>query len=229
MGGVFVVPDPVVLNHVLMSHGIRAALTAENAAESHYTGVRAMTELLAHTDVREGNLDVWAHYDRAYFGVAGLDGDELDAAITARGELRKQGEGELVWRHLLAENIAGFARVASLRPVAIVTNNNGTAIQQCLDYGICQLDDGPLPKVAAIVDSGVLGIAKPDPAIFQPALEALSTTAGRTLYVGDTVHADVRGAEAAGMPVVQLDPFDHHDDHEHWRLPDLHSLAEYFA
>ncbi len=229
MGGVFVVPDPVVLNDILLSHGVRAALAPENAAESHYAGVRAMTELLEHADVRDGNLDVWEHYDRAYFGVVGIDGDELDVAIGARGELRKHGEGELVWRHLLAENIAGFARIAALRPVAIVTNNNGTAIQQCLDHGICQLDDGPLPRVAAIVDSGVLGISKPDPRIFDPAIAALATAADRTLYVGDTVHADVRGAQAAGMPVVQLDPFDHHDDHDHWRLPGLHALADHLT
>ncbi|MBT5140581.1 MAG: HAD family hydrolase [Acidimicrobiaceae bacterium] len=229
MGGVFIVPDPVVLNRVLLSHGVSAALTGENAAQRHYAGVRAMTELLAHTDVREGNLDVWEHYDRAYFGVAGIDGDDLDVAIGARRELRAQGEGELVWRHPLAENIAGFARIAMLRPVAIVTNNNGTAIQQCLDHGICQVGEGALPQVAAIVDSGVLGISKPDPRIFEPAIEALATTAGRTLYVGDTVHADVRGAQAAGMPVVQLDPFDYHDDHDHWRLPGLHALADHLA
>jgi putative hydrolase of the HAD superfamily len=229
MGGVFVVPDPAVVNAMLQSHGLRGAVTRDNAAESHYTGVRAMTELLAHTDVSEGNLDVWEHYDRAYFGVAGLDGDDMVSAIRARGELRRQGEGNVVWRHRLVDNIDGFARIAGLRPVAIVTNNNGTAIQQCIDHGICQLDDGPLPKVAAIVDSGVLGISKPDPRIFDPAVDALGTPRARTLYVGDTVHADVRGAEAAGMPVVQLDPFDHHDDHEHWRLPGLHALADHLA
>jgi len=229
MGGVFVVPDPNVLNTVLLSHGVRAVLTAENAAESHYTGVRAMTELLAHDDVWETNPDVWEHYDRAYFGAVGLEGDDLGAALVARGELRKQGEGEIVWRHLLSDNIAGFARIAGMRPVAIVTNNNGTAVQQCLDHGICQLDDGPLPRVAAIVDSTVVGISKPDPRIFDPAIEALGTARERTLYVGDTVHADVRGAEAAGLPVVQLDPFDHHDDHDHWRLPGLHSLAEHLS
>ncbi len=229
MGGVFVVPDPDVLNTVLLSHGVQAVLTAENAAESHYTGVRAMTELLAHDDVRERNPDVWVHYDRAYFGAVGLEGDDLDAALVARGELRKQGEGEIVWRHLLSDNIAGFARIAGLRPVAIVTNNNGTAVQQCRDHGICQLDDGPLPRVAAIVDSTVVGISKPDPRIFDPAIEALGTSRARTLYVGDTVHADVRGAEAAGLPVVQLDPFDHHVDHAHWRLPGLHALADHLA
>ena len=69
-------------------------------------------------------------------------------------------------------------------------------------------------------------MAKPDPAIFAPALEALGTAAARTLYVGDMVHADVRGAEAAGMPVVQIDPYDHHASFAHARVPHLDALAD---
>ena len=70
-------------------------------------------------------------------------------------------------------------------------------------------------------------VAKPDPAIFAPALAALDTDPARTLYVGDTVHADVLGATAAGLPVVQLDPLDLHRDHDHWRLPDVGALADH--
>ena len=70
---------------------------------------------------------------------------------------------------------------------------------------------------------------EPDPAIFDPALEALGTARDRTLYVGDTVHADVLGAGRAGLPVVQLDPLDLHIDHDHWRLPDLDALARHLG
>ena len=86
-----------------------------------------------------------------------------------------------------------------------------------------------LPEVRIIVDSGVIGVRKPDPAIFAPALEALGTGADRTLYVGDTVHADVRGARAAGMAVVQIDPYDDHDGFDHDRIVDLVALAELFG
>ena len=53
----------------------------------------------------------------------------------------------------------------------------------------------------------------------------LAVRQGR-LYVGDTVHADVRGAQAAGMPVVQLDPYDLHADFDHLRLPTVAALAD---
>ena len=43
---------------------------------------------------------------------------------------------------------------------------------------------------------------------------------------GDTVHADVRGAEAAGMRAVQLDPYDLHADFGHARLATVAALAD---
>ena len=98
-----------------------------------------------------------------------------------------------------------------------------------IDFDLCQVGPGALTEVAAIVDSSVEGVAKPDPRIFQPALDALGTDPSRTLYVGDTVHADVHGADAAGMPVVQLDPYDLHADWGHWRLPDLAALLDHLV
>ncbi len=229
MGGVFVVPAPEPVARALCDAGVEIDFDGHDASRAHYTGVRGITELLAQNAVDERDLSTWAHYDRAYFGALGLSDDDLIIAIEARDRARRAESVENVWTLVLQHNIDAFARISTRRPVAIVTNNNGTAVQQCLDHAICQLDDGPLPRVATIVDSGVIQIAKPDPRIFHPAIEALGTDPSRTLYVGDTVHADVLGAEAAGMPVVQLDPLGLHEDHPHWRLPDVVALDRHLA
>ncbi len=76
-----------------------------------------------------------------------------------------------------------------------------------------------------VVDSAVVGVAKPDPAIFSIALDALGVPASRTvLYVGDSLRYDVAGAVAAGLQPVHLDP------HGFCPLPSGHphvrSLAE---
>lgn len=226
MGGVFIIPNPVAVCAAVNAAGITLDMSSKQAHDAHYTGVRAITDLLESEHVDETDFGVWRHYDLAYFGSMGLSGSDLDTAVVARDELRRRDEVTDMWTHVLAHNIAGFAAISLVRPVAIVTNNIGTAVQQCIDHGICQLGDGPLPSAAAIVDSTIVGISKPDPAIFEPALAALGTDRSRTLYVGDTVHADVHGARAAGMPVVQLDPLDLHRDHDHWRLPDVPALVE---
>ena len=229
MGGVFVVPAPGPVSAIVGAAGVALELDAAAARFAHYAGVAAITATLADHAVSEADASVWEAYDLAYFASAGLSGESLRAAAAARHTARVTGDSTVIWTHVLEENRDAFHEIAEDWPVAVVTNNNGTAREQCRDLGLCQVGPGALPAVAAIVDSGVLGIAKPDPRIFAPALDALGTDAARTLYVGDTVHADVRGAAAAGMPVVQLDPFEHHADHDHWRLPDVVALAGHLA
>jgi putative hydrolase of the HAD superfamily len=54
----------------------------------------------------------------------------------------------------------------------------------------------------------VVGVAKPDPAIFRIALDALGVPASDTvLYVGDSLRYDVAGAIAAGLQPVHFDPY----------------------
>lgn len=52
------------------------------------------------------------------------------------------------------------------------------------------------------VAAGDLGVAKPDPRIFQEALDRLQLTAAEVLHVGDDPQLDVQGAVNAGLPAV---------------------------
>jgi FMN phosphatase YigB (HAD superfamily) len=47
---------------------------------------------------------------------------------------------------------------------------------------------------------------KPDPLIFQRALERISASPATTLYVGDNYYADILGAAKAGLQPVLIDP-----------------------
>lgn len=55
---------------------------------------------------------------------------------------------------------------------------------------------------ATIVISEESGVRKPDPRIFQLALERLGKNAAESVYVGDNPHADVEGARGAGLHTV---------------------------
>ena len=60
-----------------------------------------------------------------------------------------------------------------------------------------------LNRYAEVVKvSGELGYGKPDPLIFQDALEALGIQPGRAVHVGDSLLSDVAGAKAAGIMAV---------------------------
>jgi putative hydrolase of the HAD superfamily len=68
----------------------------------------------------------------------------------------------------------------------------------------CSLDErleqtGLAPLVDGTVASAVAGAAKPDPAIFERALELAGVAAERAWHVGDSEREDVAGARAAGI------------------------------
>jgi HAD superfamily hydrolase (TIGR01549 family) len=56
----------------------------------------------------------------------------------------------------------------------------------------------------AVVISGELGVAKPDPAPFQVALARLAVDRHAAWHVGDSLATDVQGAQAAGVFAVWL-------------------------
>jgi putative hydrolase of the HAD superfamily len=58
---------------------------------------------------------------------------------------------------------------------------------------------GILPLLDATTFSSEVGTRKPDPAIFADALGKLQVDAANTLFVGDRLLDDVRGAQGAGM------------------------------
>lgn len=75
-----------------------------------------------------------------------------------------------------------------------------------------------------IVISGREGLEKPDPRIFEVALERAGVTAGESVYVGDHPLFDVEGAAAVGMRPVLIDRRGHHDDVDAIRLRSLEDL-----
>jgi putative hydrolase of the HAD superfamily len=216
IGGVFTYPDYAPVESRLTELSVDPPSDLDAYRRAHHAGVRALSDSGRPTD--EAAVDFWNLYDRAYGTSLGVPDPLIDSLRIAM---------RATWGWVHQPNVAAFHRLATTGlPLAIVSNNDGTAPEQMRDYGVCQVGPGPLPSVAAIVDSTLEGVAKPDPAIFKPALDALGIEPSRVLYVGDTVHADVAGAGAAGMQVVQLDPFGHHTDHDHARMTDLDQLTD---
>ncbi len=89
-------------------------------------------------------------------------------------------------------------RAAGLR-LGIVSNSDGRVEQALAVSGLRDYFD-------VVIDSSLVGVEKPDPAIFQAALDALGVGPEEALYVGDLYEVDVLGARAAGIEAVLLAP-----------------------
>lgn len=84
--------------------------------------------------------------------------------------------------------------------LACVSNSDGRAEQHLIECGVRE-------GLEFVVDSQVVGVEKPNPAIFRIALDRLGVAPERALYVGDIRSVDERGSRAAGMRFVLIDPY----------------------
>jgi len=75
-----------------------------------------------------------------------------------------------------------------------------------------------------ITISGELRIEKPDPRIFHHALDAIGCSANETLFVGDSLRADIGGAQSVGCHPVLIDRHGRCRDFEGTRIERLGDL-----
>ncbi|TGD78964.1 HAD family hydrolase [Hymenobacter wooponensis] len=101
-------------------------------------------------------------------------------------------------RHPLAGALPLLEALKPHYKIGIVTNNRLAEQQEKLQYL------GMTPLVDALITSEEIGVPKPNPRIFQVALERLHSRAAETVMVGDNWQADVVGALAVGIRPVWL-------------------------
>lgn len=197
VGGVLVVPHPEVVREQIADLADLEDLDDDVFVAAHYRGMEAL-------DGAAAADDPWAQYHGAYLATVGVE-PSAEALANMR-DLWAIGSDNL-WCYSLADNVRGLRALAAADvPVAIVSNADGRVELLLRNLAIAQVGEGPGTAVSVIVDSHVLGIAKPDPGIFDPALAALGLAAGSCAYVGDSERFDVAGARAAGLFPVLLAP-----------------------
>ncbi|MGH8973187.1 MAG: HAD family hydrolase [Acidimicrobiia bacterium] len=213
VGGVFHLPD-----HDLITEALHRAGVAVDPAvldRAHYAGVAALVDW---PDEEHG---IWRAYEEAYASAAGVPAARLDDAVA---ELDAAFATKGMWSRVVPEAVDALRHLGeSGLALAIVSNSDGTLEGRLAAEGICQVGPGRGVPMAIVIDSGAVGVAKPNPAIFDIALEATGVAPEAAIHVGDAVGADVAGARAAGVRPVHLDPHGFCVDGSH---PHLRSLAE---
>ena len=214
VGGVLLVPHPEPVAAALATVGI--SIDPASVVRAHYAGVRALDETV---QPAEANWQYLAAYARAL----GVPDAALERAAGLLGPLWTGPSPEL-WRQPVPGSLDGLRRLAGTgRRLAIVSNSDGTVEALLTAHQVCQIGEGAGVPVCAIVDSTIVGVAKPDPRIFHALVEQAGIVPERAVYVGDTVRYDVLGARAAGLHPIHFDPYGDCaslDDHPHARSLD---------
>jgi putative hydrolase of the HAD superfamily len=206
-GGVLVFPEP---GHVLPP--LRAAGLDPGPAvleRAHYQAMAAQDR----QDVPPVQGTWWRDYLTTYVAACGVPEEHAGPLATEMAQNPKPGS----WAHAGLGVKHGLAALAALGlPMGVVSNSNGSVQGDLRRVGLCYVPDGHRAggveaggvEMGVILDSAVVGVAKPDPGIFRLALDALGLPAGPdVLHVGDSLRYDVTGALAAGLQPVHMDPY----------------------
>jgi putative hydrolase of the HAD superfamily len=212
-GGVLVLPDPSVLGPLLAYYG--GSDSVERHQRAHYAAMAVKSAQGA--EERD-----WRDYDRAYVTSIGVADDDVEEAAAVLGHTRTAA----LWRWPIPSSRLALAALADAGvPLGVVSNASGQIESVLRRSGVCQVGPGEGVEVRCVVDSHVVGVAKPDPAIFEHAAAHFpGVPVERIAYVGDSVTMDVGGARAANLHPILVDPYDDHPDADFERITSLHEL-----
>jgi putative hydrolase of the HAD superfamily len=218
VGGIFFVPEHDRILRAFDSAGL--APSADILDRAHYAGAVAFPA--------DGGQDLdWATRWGAYLdGYLTECGTPDDVREEAHHHLDSEFADAALWLRELPGARDGLRALAETGVrLGIISNADGLIGQRLTEKEILQVGPGVGVPVECVIDSGAVGVMKPDPRIFHLALDAMALTAADAWYVGDMPGIDVVGARAAGLHPVLMDPFELHLDADYNRVASLTELA----
>ena len=212
-GGVLVLPDPTVLGPLLAYYDGDSSVNAHRRA--HYAGMAAKS-------AAGSGEAFWEEYDHAYVRSVGVAEHDVEAAVIALHSTRNA----YLWRWPIPESFTALKALAAAGvPLGVVSNASGQILEVLTRSGICQVGDGPHVSMRIVVDSHLVGVAKPDPRIFDHALPHFNGfDRSEIAFIGDSVTLDIAAARGAGLHPILLDPYDDHVGADFERVRSLMDL-----
>jgi putative hydrolase of the HAD superfamily len=196
VGGVVVVPDHGIIGHALTSAGITHDRTA--FLDGHFRAMAAV-------DRARAQPETFVDYADAFLSAVGVPAAQLEAAVAVLDGLLAAP----LWHQPVPGARAAVRRLAAagLR-LAVTSNSDGTVEELLRRYELLQVGPGAGVEIEHVSDSGVIGVHKPDPAMFRATAGGLGLPPGRICHIGDAGGYDADGAASAGMVAVHVDPLD---------------------
>jgi FMN phosphatase YigB (HAD superfamily) len=218
VGGVFLLPE----HSRILGALARAEMAVDPAVldRAHYVGAsRFTTDLDAEADW----AGCWARYLEGYAAACGVDATD---AAEAHRHLDSEFADAALWIREAPGCRRGLADLAAAGVrLGIVSNADGLIGERLRAQEILQVGPGLGVPVECIIDSGAVGVMKPDARIFRLALDAMAVAPDNAWYVGDMPGIDVVGARRAGIRPFLIDPFGLHEGAGYDRVASLTELA----
>lgn len=185
-------------------------VSAERAAFARTAETFGLGERLeeAHEVYRVHNHDVWRELERGEITQDELKVDRFRRLLRALGvderpapEMSPYYLDRLSEQTQLLPGAEEAVRAAGERHTLVLVTNGLTTVQRR------RFAAAPITRhFQRILISEELGVAKPDPAIFAPAMEEFDLRPEDVLLVGDSTSSDMPAARNAGMDFCWINP-----------------------
>jgi HAD superfamily hydrolase (TIGR01509 family) len=193
-GGTLVHLDYFFLAQQLRKAGIQVSPRAIRRAE--YTARAEIDQRLLRRTVQDND----EMRRRPYFAVLLQElGVRADIATLLLEHLDAAHAQDNLWRVMMPSTpgVLTALRDRGFR-LGVISNADGRIASILRQCGVAQFFD-------VVIDSHLVGVEKPDPRIFQLALEQAQARPEQAIFVGDIYGIDVVGAERAGIRPLLLD------------------------
>jgi FMN phosphatase YigB (HAD superfamily) len=221
VGGIFLLPDHARILGAFDRALCQTAPPADLLDSVHYAAASRFTTAL---DVEADWAGCWHRYLEAYIeacGVAAADREEVHR------HLDSEFADAALWNSPVPFAKEGLEMVADRGVrLGIISNADGLIGARLETLEILQVGPGVGVPVECVIDSGVVGVMKPDERIFRIALDALGVDGADAWYVGDMPAIDVVGARRAGLAPFIMDPLGLHNEADYGSVRSLADLAE---
>jgi HAD superfamily hydrolase (TIGR01509 family) len=124
--------------------------------------------------------------------------EDLGEDVGVRNALVENTQNSANWDHILRGTRDALVRIGQNFRIAVISNADGGIGRVLSRCGIADCFE-------SVTDSGIVGVEKPHPKIFEAALETMQVRPDESLYVGDVYSVDYVGARNAGMQAVLFD------------------------
>ena len=213
-GNTLVWLDHEFLIELLREHGVEA--TDEELFAAQYGGKLLLDEL-----VRGGGGGDDAARAKVFFG-------EVFRQLGVAAELYPALARRLFERHAV-RNLWSRVRGKTAETLdellrrgwrlGVVSNADGRVEALLTEVGLRN-------RFELVIDSGVVGVEKPDPRIFRMACDRLGVEPREAVFVGDVYEIDVVGARSAGMRAILVDPLMRLDQLDCERIAAIDALPD---
>lgn len=214
-GGVLVHPSWWRVSDALARHGVPVTPEALARAEPRATRELDEATLVGMTDDQKRG---WIYFNILLRHAGIARSPATDAALE---DLRAYHERENLWEDVGEDIVPALEAFRALGLQLVVVSNANGRLRHLFD----RLDLTRWFDV--LLDSHEWGVEKPDPRLFELALERSGADRARTVHIGDLYHVDVAGARRAGLrDAILLDAAGLYGDADCLRVSRLSEVAD---